>query len=737
MRRLAVAAVLAIAGGAALCSGDAHAQLGQFGGANAISKDQPVSFTADSVEYQQDKSLVLAKGHVEAWQNGHVLRADEVTFNRQTGVATAKGHVTLIEPSGQVLFADAAELDQGMRDGILTAIRARLAENGKLAANGGRRSEGVLNSLAKVVYSTCNLCKQHPERPPLWQIRASSATEDAQHKRLEFTDAQMQMFGIPVAYFPYFWTAEPSTKRESGLLVPSFGISSHIGGFFAQPYYWVIDDQSDATFTPMLTSRGGPMIDAEYRRRFNSGYLTLNGSAAYFQHSPQGTIFANGLFNLDETWRAGFSINRASSANYVNDFHLGHVLGSDPSILTSNIYAEGFGEGAYSRAGTRFYQGLTSTITNSKLPVVLPTYQYSYFGQPDALGGTLSLETRLFNVMRNDGTNTRRGSLVVEWDRPFTGPVGDRWTFKLHGDAAAYNAGQFDQQPNFANVSHINDARALPQAALDVRWPFARDSGAWGTQLIEPMAEVIVGPNQGDSQLNKYPNEDSLDLEFSDANLFGFNRFGGIDRLQGGSRANIAMHGAWYLGGTALDGLIGQSYNSQTSPWLPSFSGLQDKVSDVVGHLSFTPASWLDTTYRFRLDHRNLTMRTSDVTASAGFGRYRIVAGYLYSTFDPYYFFDQPLPLPANSPYFTPRNEVTLAANAGWGAYRFDAFARRDLTDRKMISIGGDAIYEDECFIMDFKFYRRYTSLNGDSGSTTVLIQLTFKTIGQFGFKAL
>ncbi len=138
-------------------------------------------------------------------------------------------------------------------------------------------------------------------------------------------------------------------------------------------------------------------------------------------------------------------------------------------------------------------------------------------------------------------------------------------------------------------MSHVNDARALPQAAVDLRWPLARNSGAWGTQLIEPMAEIIVGPNEGDSQLNKYPNEDSLDLQFSDANLFGFNRFGGIDRLQGGSRANIAMHAAWYLNGTALDGLVGQSYNTTTTPWLPSYSGLRDQVSDVVGHLTFHP----------------------------------------------------------------------------------------------------------------------------------------------------
>ncbi len=214
------ALVLALACGALLAAGTAaHAQLSQLsGGRNAVNRNQPVAFTADTVEYDQQKSLVIAKGHVEAWQNGHVLRADEVTFNRQTGVSTASGHVTLIEPSGQVLFADAAQLDQGMRDGILTAIRARLAENGKLAANGGRRTGGVLNSMSKVVYSTCNLCKKHPERPPLWQIRATNATEDAEHKRIEYTDAEMQMFGVPVAYFPYFWTAEPSSKRTSGLL---------------------------------------------------------------------------------------------------------------------------------------------------------------------------------------------------------------------------------------------------------------------------------------------------------------------------------------------------------------------------------------------------------------------------------------------------------------------------------------------------------------------------------------
>ncbi len=54
-----------------------------------------------------------------------------------------------------------------------------------------------------------------------------------------------------------------------------------------------------------------------------------------------------------------------------------------------------------------------------------------------------------------------------------------------------------------------------------------------------------------------------------------------------------------------------------------------------------------------------------------------------------------------------------------------------------MVVAGADAVYEDECFIFDLKFVRRYVSINGDSGSTAVLVFVTFKTIGQFGYRAL
>jgi LPS-assembly protein len=624
-----------------------------------------------------------------------------------------------------------------MKDGVLRGMRSILQQNGKLVANGARRTEGEINELSKVVYSVCNLCKEDPTRPPLWQLRSLTAVQDLEHKKIEFEDAVMEMYGVPVGYFPYFWTADPSVKRASGLLIPSIGNSSHVGVFFAQPYYWVIDDQSDATITPMITTRAGAEIDLDYRRSFNAGVLAVNVSAGY-EDGKQGTLYSKGRFSYNDTWRWGFDLNRASSVNYITDFNLGTIYGGIPTVLTSQLYAEGFGEGAYARADVRFYQGVSSTIVDSKLPVVLPRYEYSYFGQTDPLGGRLAVDTGFFNVVRSDGTNTRRADLELNWDRPFMGDLGDVWKLTLHNTAVAYNASDFNEQPNYGTNPTVSDARALPQAALQLNWPFIRDGGAWGTQIIEPILQVVAAPQVGNSQFNQYPNEDSLDLEFTDTNLFSLNRFPGIDRLEGGERAVAAMHGAWYLGGTTFDGLLGQSYQPAKDNNFPEASGLHDQVSDVVGRASFSPTSWLDLTYRTRLSKTNLETRFADATAGVGTPLLRVTGGYIFTTFNPYTYYDQPPPPPASdTAFYFPRNEVTLGVDSHFGQYHVAANVRRDLANNEMVQTGATASWENECTIFSFSYIRRFTSVANEGGSTTVLFQITFKTIGQFGFHAL
>jgi LPS-assembly protein len=711
--------------------GFARAQLAALAGGapQAASNNAPVTFLADQVAYDKTGNIVTAQGHVQAWQSGQTLYADRVVLYRNTNIAVATGHVILIEPSGQTVFADHATLSQGMKNAVMEGVSARLALNGRVIANGARRYDDKIDELSKVVYSACDLCVTDPTAAPLWQIRATSATRDLQHKMIEYRNAEMEIYGLPVFYTPYLTQPDPSVKRATGLLIPAAGISSKLGVFTAIPYYIVIGPSSDVTLTPILATKQGPALDANYRRAFNNGQLTIDGSVGRDKGNTGDSVFSSGTFDLNQDWRAGFNFNRASNPAYLNDFN---IL-PNASYLTSDVYVEGFGAGSYARLDAETYQGLVSSVNQSELPIVSPHAQYHFDSDTDSLGGRFSLDADTFNVLRNKGSDTRRISAIPGYAVPFMGPLGQLWTARIEVVAAAYNATRLFEQPNYSHLDGADTARAQPYGALFMRWPFAR-SGA-GSQIVEPEVQLVASPEIGTSQNVRIPNEDSLDLEYSDANLFSLNRYPGIDRLEGGTRVDYALHAAWYLpSGMSVDGLLGQSYRfHKDNVYLPE-SGLTDNVSDYVGHLIIAPVPYFNVVYRTRLSHDDLGARLIDATANAGTHLLNVSAGYLYSSTNPYTLYDDPVPKAA---YFTPRHEATANLATNFGPWSFAAGTERNLQTGMFDDATASAGWQNNCFGVSLAYYRRFTSFNLDNGSTTLLIQFNFKTLGSVGFSSL
>jgi len=588
-----------------------------------ISGNQPVTFEADSVTYDKEHGLVSATGHVEAWQNDHFLRADRVTFDRNTNVVAAHGHVVIVEPDGQVLFATYAELTGGMRNGVMTDLRALMAENARMAANGGRRIEGKLNVMSRGVYTACDTCALHPDRAPIWQLRSFQLTQDLENKRLEYKDSWLDVFGVPVMYLPYFSMSDPSVKRQSGFLIPSLGVTDeYLGSYLKIPYFYVIDGVSDITLTPTIATLQGPSLEALYERAFNNGVIRLDGAIAHDEGTLAGFFFGHGLFSYNDTWRYGFDINLGSSVNYLRDFQ---IPGYGATILGSDMFIEGFGVGSYAKLSVNTYQGLNSTINQSLLPYVLPRYTYSYFGEPDGWGGRLSFDTQTFNILRDVGTNDQQLGGKLQWNRPATGALGDQWNFTAWASGAVYSANVLNGQPNYQDNDVSHGATGQVQLALKLNWPFMRDAGSLGSQVVEPIFQVIAAPQSGNSPRDKIPDEDSFDYEFTDATLFSLNRFNGYDRYDGGVRANFALRGEWdFLGGQKLEGLIGASYEQHIDqnlyPEYQPWNGFErgDHLSDIVARASFVPNKWFDITARTRVDHDNGDIRFVDAIASAG-----------------------------------------------------------------------------------------------------------------------
>jgi LPS-assembly protein len=705
-----------------------------------VSGNQPVTFQADRVSYDKTNSIISASGHVEAWQNDHFLTADKVTFDRNTDVAAAYGHVVIVEPDGEVFFADYAELSGGMKSGIMTGMHALLQDNGKLSANGARRTDGRLNEMAKGLYTACNLCKLDPTEPPEWQLRANHVTQDLQNKRIEFTSGWLDIYGVPVAYLPYMSISDPSVKRQSGFLIPSIGVAdTYRGNFLTIPYYLVLDDQSDILLAPTVAELQGPQLEVTYRRDFNAGNVSILGAIAEDENKISGFMFAKALFDYNDTWRYGANINLATSVNYMRDFQ---IPGYGTNELASTAFIEGFGVGSYARLDVGAFQGLNALVTQSELPYVLPNFQYSFFGNPDVLGGRLSFDTQDFDVLRDQGTNDQRLAGRITWTHPFSGLLGEQYLVTAQATGAAYHATTVDEQPNFETGNAADTAHAQPQVAVQINWPFLRDGGTLGHQIVEPIFQVIAGPNTGNSVRDRLPNEDSL------------NRFGGYDRYDGGARANLGLHGNWsFPNGSAIDGLIGASWQEhidknlypEFQPWNGFETGKH--LSDVVGRLSFTPNTWFDITARGRVDqYASGNVNFAEAVATLGHPILKISAGYLYGATDPFdlYAFvpnyltpgvltpNQPF---VNSTFFTPRNEASLAVSSHFlNRFTVSTNLRTNLSAGSLDSLALEGKYEDECTIFDILFFRRYTIINNDHGDSTAVVTITLKTVGPIGF---
>lgn len=696
-------------------------------------RKQPVTFKADRIDYNQKTNIVTLSGHVEAWQAGHVLFADRVLFDRNTNIADAVGHVVLVSPDGQVVYSNYAELSQDMTNGVMSAMNVSLPQNAKLAANGGRRTEGKLNELSRAVYTACDVCAKHPESYPLWQLTARTATQDVQHHMIEYRDATMELYGVPFLWLPYFAHPDPTAPRTSGLLIPSAGYNSHLGAFAEVPYYWVIDKSTDAIITPILSSDEGVAGDVKLRHSFNFGQINVNASSGFDKGKIQGALFASGNFDLDSAWRAGFNVARASSVSYLNDYS---IL-PNTNELESQFYLEGFGHGSYARIESSFYQGLVGSVTNSELPLVLPYAAYAYKGDPDTLGGTISVNASAFNIMRTTGTDTQRAAISSDYNLPYQDGIGEQWGAEVHLDLAGYNANNINEFPNYdTSTTHASELRGLPQFALNYRYPIMNESGSLGSQLFEPIIQLIAAPIINNNvNVSNIPNEDSYDFQFTDANLFGFNKYPGIDRLENGMRANVGFESAWYFNnGSRLEGLIGQSYRTHTDDTFAPGSGLTDNVSDIVARLTYTPTSWLDFTYRTRLNHQSLQDQYTDTFVSAGVPALRVTAGYLYSAVDPYYYYDGSPP-PAE--YYVPRSEATFGLTALHGGWSFNGAIQQNIQTGQLDSTNVGVGWQNDCLGLNLSYVHSNTTIDGESGSTTVLFTVTFKTIGAIGFNAL
>ncbi|HEX3673227.1 MAG TPA: LPS assembly protein LptD [Rhizomicrobium sp.] len=676
---------------------------------------------ADRVTYDTDTEVVTAQGHVEIDYNGRIVTADTVTYDDNKDVATADGHVVMMAPNGDVAFSNHAVLTDQMRDGVLNAFAALIGKTGRFtAATAVRTKDGTVTTAHRALFSPCKICNKPGQRTPLWAVKAERAVYDQPAHKITYTNAVLQFFGVPVGWTPFFSTGDGTEKHVTGILAPDIGTSSVLGSFIRVPVYIAFNDSQDLTIAPLISTRGGELLEGEYRQRWADGGMWLQASVANNPHGglsgnqdqTYSSLFGSGIIPMDSVWHFGYDAQITSNDTYLKRYNI-----SDDQRLTSDIFLEGIdGRSRFEITGY-FFQGLLATDVPSTIPIVAPLVQYTFMPENDVLGGEFRFDFNTAAVTRDFGVDSQRATAQVKWSRQFVTGDGEVWTIRadLRGDAYRTTNSDAVDFPNIPERANYVE-RGLPDVGLDWRWPFISGGGSGNSSLlIEPIVQAIAAP-YGDNPAG-IPDEDSSGAELNELDIFSFDPLPGYDVVETGPRANFGLHAEAFFPTGSADLLIGQTFRLKPDPQFAPDTGLSGKSSDMVERFSLNFLPHLSFTQRVDFDPDTGTVRRDEVYMDASYGRSSLEVSYLR------------LPPSAVIPGEDSREEINAQGTLGlWEHYVVYAEARRDLAASQMIDTEFGFGYEDECLGASISWRRQYTRDRDVPPSSSVLLRIHLKT---------
>ena len=152
----------------------------------------------------------------------------------------------------------------------------------------GVSSQGDNNKtiIKKGVFTSCkknNDC-------PAWSMKSEKITHDKEKRQLMYENSILNLYNIPVFYFPKFFHPDPTVDRQSGFLRPQLNSSKTLGTSLYLPYYYVISDNKDYTFKPQIFDSEIIMFQNEYRQvNKNSAFIADFGLTKGYQSSLPGS----------------------------------------------------------------------------------------------------------------------------------------------------------------------------------------------------------------------------------------------------------------------------------------------------------------------------------------------------------------------------------------------------------------------------------------------------------------
>tara|TARA_B100001250_G_scaffold110417_1_gene93207 strand:- start:775 stop:3168 length:2394 start_codon:yes stop_codon:yes gene_type:complete len=461
----------------------------------------------------------------------------------------------------------------------------------------------------KTVFSTCSL---ENKKCRGWELQSEEFTHDKNKKLFEYKNSWLKVFNKKVFYLPYFNHPDPSVKRKSGFLTPSFQNSKRLGQAINIPYFYALSNSKDLTFKPRIYLDNDFIFQSEYREAFENSILISDFSFNRDEDNSHTHLFAELNGELDDKTNYDLKIQNVSNDNYLKIHDLGQnsKLIEDDSSLTSHFKIDRtIDENTNFNGSFKRYENL-SQIDSDRYQYIFPEFNFSKLIQTDpnyngnftfsSSGHQKNYDTNIYEAQLNNDFNFNSNDYISK-----SGFVTDYSLLLKNFNTYAKNSSVYDDK---------NEHKIFTTAIVKSEYPLKKDLGK-SKNYLKPILQARFSPTNG--------NDISSDNFIMDYNaIFSQNRIGRNDMVEKGKSLTIGIeYEKQNLSNDKVLGLsLGNVIKDKKNNNLPKKSRLDQTRSDIVGSAFYNLNKNLEISYNFSydrdLEYSNYNSLTANISVN-------------------------------------------------------------------------------------------------------------------------
>lgn len=683
-------------------------------------QDAQALIEADSMSLDQGDNVVTASGDVTIEYRGKKLSADQIKWDQNTDRITASGNVTFTDADGAVITSEEAELVDEMKEATLRRFWVVLQNNLRFSGEKATRLPGKMTKIENSKFTACRPCQDRPDAPPTWQLRSGETVYDEVGETVTHKHVRLEMRGVPVFYLPWLAHPAPEVRKRSGFLFPEVRSSSDRGIDLAIPYFVNLAPNYDLTLTPRLSEDGGSMLGVNWRHKSanSENSLTTHGLWLEEDQNPdndktfRGNVEAEGAFNLNAGWQAGYEYWWLSDKSFMKRYDL-----SDRDFFTSTAYLRKTDGRNSIDIRMLNYKTALNDVREDQLPEIAPQIRTEHYF-PNLAGGELRLASDFLSLSKEAGGDMRRAMAETEWRRRTilgAGQIVDYFG-GLRGLYHDYHGFETGGGASGDEADGDEETTLMAHAGIKWRMPLVKHQTD-STILVEPTAQLLLANEEARNP--QTPNEDSRSGEFDSISLFEVHRHVGYDRTDSGSRLDMGVATSFTRArGASYRLFVGKSLRREAAESGAVGTRQGKKASDWLLDLEMRPSKGFGLSGQFRFDDEQEKLIRSEGEFFANFRDARFTLHYAR--------LDESLTDDGRQ-----REEVNSRLDYHLtGNWFLNGYIRYDLTREARLKNAVGLNYRDDCTDIRLTFNQSFTRDGNIGPRDGVTLKISLRTLG-------